>query len=73
MLMTDSPQASGQKTPERGNSRLSTSAEAHSSLLHEPGSPGTHLQASQDPLCLCPIQQDAKFVELDTSLKGAKY
>ena len=47
VLMTDSPLASGQKTPERGNSRLSTSAEAHSSLLHEPGSPGTHLHIPQ--------------------------
>ena len=29
-----------QKTPEKGGSRLSTSAEAHQSLLHEPGTPG---------------------------------
>ena len=54
MLLTDSPMASGQKTPERGNSRLSTSAEAHSSLLHEPGSPGEHLQPLQDSLWQVP-------------------
>lgn len=47
VLLTDNPLAPGQKTPERGSSRLSASAEAHPSLLHEPGSPGKHMQVSQ--------------------------
>ena len=50
MLLADSPLAPEQKTPERGNSRLSVSAEAHQSLLHEPGSPGKHMQTLQDTL-----------------------
>ena len=52
VLLADSPLAPEHRTPERGNSRLSASAEAHASLLHEPGSPGKPAQhlAGHSPL-----------------------